>query len=97
MTCVNRGQVVLQPNYFTSSIYVKALRDDISTLIYHFHERYKEDNSKPFALFKTLWSSQGWKWMHFKAFDNRTRDTFLNVTVRLFLGMRRNSEAYMHR
>jgi hypothetical protein len=86
MASVNRGNVVLQPTYFTSSVYVKALRDDITTLVHNFHEQYKEDNTKPFALFKTLWNAQGWKWMHFKVFDDRTRETFLNVTVRLFLG-----------
>ncbi|KAF8213216.1 hypothetical protein K438DRAFT_1915380 [Mycena galopus ATCC 62051] len=85
MASMNRGNVVLQPSYFTSSVYVKALRDDTTTLVHHFHEKYKEDNTKPFALFKTLWNAQGWKWMHFKVFDSRTRETFLNVTVRLFL------------
>jgi hypothetical protein len=86
MASVNRGHVVLQPTYFTSSVYVKALRDDITTLVHNFHEQYKEDDSKPFALFKSLWNAQGWKWMHFRVFDSRTRETFLNVTARLFLG-----------
>ncbi|KAJ7900179.1 hypothetical protein B0H14DRAFT_2672619 [Mycena olivaceomarginata] len=85
MASVIRGNVALQPSYFTSSVYVKALREDITTLVHNFHEQYKEDNTKPFALFKTLWNAQGWKWMHFKVFDSRTRETFLNVTVRLFL------------
>ncbi|KAJ7654982.1 hypothetical protein DFH06DRAFT_1201228 [Mycena polygramma] len=93
MAVVNRGNVVLQPTYFTSSVYVKALRDDITTLVHNFHEQYKEDNSKPFALFKTLWNAQGWKWMHFKVFDSRTRETFLNVTVRLFLERMVKTEA----
>ncbi|KAJ6574952.1 hypothetical protein B0H19DRAFT_1126506 [Mycena capillaripes] len=89
----NRGNVVLQPTYFTSSVYVKALRDDITTLVHNFHEQYKEDNTKPFALFKSLWNAQGWKWMHFKVFDSRTRETFLNVTVRLFLERMVKTEA----
>jgi hypothetical protein len=90
MASVIRGNVALQPSYFTSSVYVKALREDITTLVHNFHEQYKEDNTKPFALFKTLWNAQGWKWMHFKVFDSRTRETFLNVTVRLFLGAPEN-------
>ncbi|KAJ7786146.1 hypothetical protein B0H16DRAFT_1489307 [Mycena metata] len=93
MATVNRGAVVLQPAYFTSSVFVKALRDDITNLVHTFHEKYKEDNTKPFELFKTLWSAQGWKWMHFKVFDSRTRQTFLNVTVRLFLERMVKTEA----
>ncbi|KAJ6604494.1 hypothetical protein DFH09DRAFT_1122883 [Mycena vulgaris] len=93
MASVNRGNVVLQPTYFTSSVYVKALREDITTLVHNFHELYKNDNAKPFALFKGLWNTQGWKWMHFKVFDSRTRDTFLNVTVRMFLERMVKTEA----
>ncbi|KAJ7783617.1 hypothetical protein DFH07DRAFT_788425 [Mycena maculata] len=93
MASGNRGNVVLQPAYFTSSVYVKALRDDITTLVHNFHEQYKQDNNKPFALFKTLWNAQGWKWMHFKVFDVRTRETFLDVTVRLFLERMVKTEA----
>ncbi|KAF7339780.1 GH16 domain-containing protein [Mycena venus] len=93
MAAVARGNVILQPSYFTSSVYVKALRDDITTLVLNFHEQYKEDSTKPFALFKTLWNAQGWKWMHFKVFDSRTRETFLNMTVRLFLERMVKTEA----
>ncbi|KAJ7102089.1 hypothetical protein B0H15DRAFT_898030 [Mycena belliarum] len=88
-----RGQVVLQPSYFTSSIYIKALREDITALVHNFHEQYKEDNTEPFTLFKKLWNAQGWKWMHFKVFDSRTRETFLNVTARLFLERMVKTEA----
>ncbi|KAJ7706349.1 hypothetical protein B0H17DRAFT_1036850 [Mycena rosella] len=93
MAVVNRGNVVLQPTYFTSSVYIKALREDITTLVHNFHEQYKEDSTKPFALFKSLWNAQGWKWMHFKVFDSRARDTFLSVTFRLFLERMVKTEA----
>ncbi len=84
---IGRGEVVLQPNYFTSSVYVKALRDDLSMLILKYHEAYSHDVSiKPFSLFKTVWLSMGWNWLHFKVFDNRSRHKFLEVTLRLFLG-----------
>lgn len=83
----SRGDVVLQPIYFTSSIYVKAFRDDLSTLILRYHEAYSQGGSlKPFALFKTIWTMLGWHWLYFKVFDSRSRKTFLEVTVRLFLG-----------
>ena len=82
-----RGEVVLQPNYFTSSVYVKALRDDLSTLILKYHEAYSQSASdKPFAIFKKVWLDMGWHWLHFKVFDSRSRQTFLEVTLRLFFG-----------
>lgn len=82
-----RGEVVLQPNYFTSSVYVNALRDDISTLIFRYHEVYSQPVVvKPFALFKGVWLNLGWHWILFKVFDNRSRQAFLEVTTRLFLG-----------
>ena len=42
---------------------------------------------QPFALFKQLWSSQGWCWFHFKVFDGRARESFLSVVLRLFSGI----------
>ena len=83
----SRGELILQPNYFTSSIYVRALRHDISILILKYHEAYSQSaSSNPFNLFKSLWLSQGWNWLHFKVFDDRSRQTFLDITLRLFLG-----------
>ena len=83
----SRGELILQPNYFTSSVYVKALRHDISILILRYHETYSQSaSSTPFSLFKSLWLSQGWNWLHFKVFDDRSRQTFLDITLRLFLG-----------
>jgi len=83
----SRGELILQPNYFTSSVYVKALRHDISILILKYHEIYSQSASgTPFNLFKGLWLGQGWNWLHFKVFDDRSRQTFLDITFRLFLG-----------
>lgn len=85
-----RGDAVLQPAYFTSVLYVQALRDDISTLIEHFRDKFisRDPTFSPFSAFKQLWALQGWKWLHFRVFDDRARETFLLVTVRLFLGMK---------
>ncbi|KAF8203180.1 beta-glucan synthesis-associated protein-domain-containing protein [Pholiota molesta] len=67
----SRGDLVLQPNYFTSSVYVKALRDDISTLVLRYHEAYNQPGvTQPFALFKTVWSDMGWNLLQFRVFDN---------------------------
>ncbi|KAF9566161.1 hypothetical protein CPC08DRAFT_815047 [Agrocybe pediades] len=91
----NRGDVILQPSYFTSSIYVTALRDDISTLILKYHEAFAAQPvvAKPFALFKAVWRSLGWPWLHFVVLDNRPRQAFLQVTARLFLEKMVKTEA----
>jgi hypothetical protein len=82
-----RGHVALQPTYFTSSLFVDPAREDIDHLIRIYTERYGMSQlSQPFTLFKDIWSSQGWTWLHFKAFDARSRDAFLKVTMRLFSG-----------
>lgn len=54
--------------------------------------RYHEVHSQPqslgrFALFKSIWLQMGWHWLQFKVFDHRSRQVFLDVTMRLFLGM----------
>lgn len=88
-TSAGRGEPTLQPSYFTSSPYVSAVRDDITTLIHGFHEQYsKQPNlaSDPFASFKAVWCSQGWTWTQFLVFDNQSRFSFLTNTLRLFLG-----------
>lgn len=85
---VHRGEITLQPAYFTSTLYVNPLRDDISTLIQTFAEQYAHsDKSQPFALFKRVWNELGWVWLHFKVFDGRARERFIGVTLRLFAGM----------
>ncbi|KZT06002.1 uncharacterized protein LAESUDRAFT_654559 [Laetiporus sulphureus 93-53] len=82
-----RGEITLQPSYFTSSLYVGPLREDITDLINLFSQQYAQAQPpiQPFALFKRLWTEQGWCWMHFKAFDGRVRESFIAVTERLFL------------
>lgn len=81
----SRGDITLQPSYFTSSLYVEPLREDISSLITLYAQQYSQTNP-PFALFKRLWTELGWSWLHFKVFDPRARESFLRVTQRLFLG-----------
>ncbi|KAG2150173.1 hypothetical protein BD769DRAFT_1410879 [Suillus cothurnatus] len=63
-----RGQVVLQPTYFTCSLFRYARSPPL----------------QPFMLFKDIWNNQGWTWLHFKVFDDRSRDAFLKVTMQLF-------------
>ncbi|XP_006454658.1 hypothetical protein AGABI2DRAFT_182630 [Agaricus bisporus var. bisporus H97] len=82
-----RGDAVLQPAYFTSVLYVQPLRDDISSLTEDFRTQFaqRDATTSPFSVFRQLWVLKGWKWLHFKVFDDRARQTFLLVTLRLFL------------
>ena len=83
-----RGEVKLQPSYFTSSLYVDPFREDVSRLVDAFQHRYLQSGpAQPFTLFKSIWNSQGWMWVHLRVFDARARDAFLNVSARLFLGV----------
>lgn len=81
----SRGQVVLQPTYFTCSLFVDPAREDIDHLIRVYAERYaRSPFPQPFVLFKDIWNDYGWTWLHFKVFDARSRDAFLKVTMQLF-------------
>ncbi|KAH7885928.1 hypothetical protein F5I97DRAFT_2024075 [Phlebopus sp. FC_14] len=79
-----RGRVIIQPAYFTSSAFVHAVREDIDSLIQLYGASYANARSTPFSLFKNLWISQGWIWIHFRVFDARSRDAFFTVIMRLF-------------
>lgn len=81
-----RGEITVQPTYFTSSLYVDACRGDIETLVHEFSQKYHENRERSFSLFKSIWVSSGWQWIHFKVFDAYARDSFLKVTIRLFMG-----------
>jgi len=82
-----RGDLILQPAYFTSSLYVDPFRADVQNLIDRFDALYATASSQPFSLFKRIWDEEGWPWMLLKVFDSRTRDVFLRVSCRLFVGM----------
>lgn len=92
-----RGDLAVQPAYFTSSLFVDALRADVRELERVFSKHYyaqlktQSDSDappvKPFALFKLLWKSLGWQWLHLKVLEPRARESFVSVVLRLFLGM----------
>ena len=81
-----RGDLTLQPPFFTSSLFVNPFREDIDRLADLFIQEFTDDVTHPFALFKRLWQEQGWTYMHLKVFDARTRHTYLTVACRLFVG-----------
>lgn len=82
----SRGEIVLQPAYFTSSPFVHAARADIDSLVQQYAQQYAHSLDRPFALFKEIWQSQGWSWIQFNVFDARSRAAFLRVMMRLFSG-----------
>ncbi|KIY70165.1 hypothetical protein CYLTODRAFT_442171 [Cylindrobasidium torrendii FP15055 ss-10] len=81
------GKFVLQPAYFTSTLYVNAISNDIDALEKTYESQYngEKEKDKPFTIFKTVWCAMGWQWLHFKIFDARSREMFLRVTCRLFI------------
>ncbi|KAI0651965.1 hypothetical protein C8Q79DRAFT_1005211 [Trametes meyenii] len=81
---VSRGDITIQPSYFTSSLYVNPLREDIAALIQAFLDQY-EPTVRPFELFKRLWIEQGWSWLHLRIYDGRARQSFIRITERLFI------------
>jgi len=83
---VGRGDIAIQPAYFTSSLFVDPLREDIILLVSTFTEQYTSHPSEPFSLFKTIWRSQGWPSLHWKVLTGRAREALMNTTFRLFLG-----------
>jgi hypothetical protein len=84
-----KGEVVVQPAFFTSSLYVHPLREDIGALMRAYFEAWTRapTREKPFTVFKQVWSGIGWPWLHFKTLEDRSRDRFSDITMRLFLGM----------
>ncbi|KAK7468725.1 hypothetical protein VKT23_003228 [Stygiomarasmius scandens] len=92
---MSRGDIILDPAFFTSSLFVNPFRDDIWSLVQLYHEALLTipQDTNPFTLFKTIWCEQGWDCMHFKVLDARSRETFLNVCFRLFLERTVKTEA----
>lgn len=87
----SRGEASVTPAYFTSSLFVESFRDDLNNLISTFEDEFSrttddENKVNPFALFKNIWTRQGWHWLHMKVLEIRGRDCFVHVVYRLFLG-----------
>ncbi|TFK94434.1 hypothetical protein K466DRAFT_642210 [Polyporus arcularius HHB13444] len=92
----SRGDITLQPGYFTSSLYVEPLREDLKTLTKLFSEQY-EAAERPFELFKRLWTEHGWCWLHLRVYDGRGRQTFLRITERVFIERLASTEPLLDR
>ncbi len=82
-----RGDLILHPPFFTSSLFINPFRVDIDQLVDLFVQEHAKHAARPFALFKRLWEEQRWSYMHLKIFDARTRHTYLTVACRLLVGV----------
>ncbi|KAI1788779.1 hypothetical protein LXA43DRAFT_625669, partial [Ganoderma leucocontextum] len=92
----SRGEITLQPSYFTSSLYVDPLREDIWTLITLFADQF-DDTVQPFDLFKKLWTEEGWCWLHMRVYDGRARQSFIRTTERIFAERTADTESPLTR
>ena len=91
-----KGEATIQSAYFTSSLFVDALRADVQELGQTFTAEYaarahnentaQSSNLEPFRLFKSIWLRSGWQWLHLKVLEPRARETFVDVVLRVFLG-----------
>ncbi|EAU92702.2 hypothetical protein CC1G_01747 [Coprinopsis cinerea okayama7 len=81
----HRTEPVIQPSYYTSSLFVDPLRSDIDDLLSSVCDQWRQRPQAPFSLFKSIWCAKGWKWYHLKTINDRSREAFLHVTCRLFL------------
>lgn len=83
-----RGVLILDPAYYTSSVFVEPMRKDIQGLLEDFVLVYSSSPPprRVFSIFKDVWSSRGWEFLHLCAIDDVVRDTFLITVFRLFLG-----------
>lgn len=83
-----RAVLILDPDYYTSSIFVEPMRNDIQKLLEDFVSSYSSSTPPRhvFIIFKDVWSGGGWEFLHLCAIDDVVRDTFLVTVFRLFIG-----------
>lgn len=88
-----RALPIVQPFYYSSSLFVDPLRKDIDHLLNSFVRAYADDASdsssirdKPFSYFKRLWKEQKWDYAHLAVLDSRGRIAFFDTVARVFLG-----------
>jgi hypothetical protein len=84
-----KGEVVLQPAFFTSSFFVDPFKGDLGALTLTYHEAWQKEHEggQPFTVFKHVWIDMGWPWMQFKTLEDRSRHQYLGVTMRLLFGL----------
>lgn len=83
-----RGEVILDPLFYSSAPFVEPLRRDIDELLQTFKSQYEATHAprRVFSLFKNLWISSGWRLLHLSVLEDLDRDAFTLTVFRLFLG-----------
>ncbi|GJJ14248.1 hypothetical protein Clacol_008512 [Clathrus columnatus] len=78
----------LQGYYYTSSLFISSLQQDINALLTTYAHAYARDPfepEKPFELFKSTWKTLGWNYAHLRCVDAK-RPVFVGVVGRCFVG-----------
>lgn len=83
-----RGDLILDPLFYTSSLFVEPLRRDIEQLLSTFNAHYTSTAPprRVFSIFKEIWVSEGWNNLHLSVIEDLDRDAFTLTVFRLFLG-----------
>jgi hypothetical protein len=80
----------LSPAFYTSSLFILPLREDVRQLARAFSDKYQCDDEQPqitpFELFKVIWKEQSWVMFHLKCLEPRSRAEFLKSVHRIFIG-----------
>jgi hypothetical protein len=84
-----RGELILDPLFYTSASFVDPLRKDIEQLLQTFKAQYISTlpPRRVFSIFKEIWSSSGWRFLHLSVLEELNRDAFTLTVFRLFLGL----------
>jgi len=82
-----RGELVLDPLFYTSAPFVGPLRKDIEQLLQTFKVKYDAvpPPRRVFSIFKDIWKSSGWKLIHLSVLEDLDRDAFTVSVFRLFI------------
>ncbi|KAG8905580.1 hypothetical protein FRB99_008638 [Tulasnella sp. 403] len=77
----------LIPLFYTSNLFVDALREDVRDLLTAFEDRFAAgpDGTKPFPLFRSIWAEKDWNWLHLKCSEPHSRIDFLKTVFRVFI------------
>ncbi|KDQ19903.1 hypothetical protein BOTBODRAFT_51276 [Botryobasidium botryosum FD-172 SS1] len=92
-TQLYRTLPLLQPFYYSSSLFVDPVKQDIDNLLTAFTGDYTAGAAdaastvlaKPFPHFKSIWKAQKWDYAHLLVLDPRGRIAFVDTVTRLFL------------
>ena len=85
---VGKAGLILQPIFFRSLAFVEGCRRDVDRLLSEFSVALQANDVKgsPFTIFKALWRSTGWQYIHIAVVEQSLRAEWWDVVVRCFAG-----------